>query len=36
MVSYLVAGPDGMAGKPGKSTIGRAPADGRPEGLVQA
>ena len=36
MVSYLVAGPDGMAGKPGESTIGRAAADAGTEGLVQA
>lgn len=36
MVSYLVAGPDGMAGKPSESTIGRAAADAGTEGLVQA
>ena len=36
MLSYLVAGPDGMAAKPGESPIGRAAADGGTEGLVQA
>ncbi len=36
MVSYLVAGPDGTAGKLTESTAGRAAEDARIEGLMQA
>jgi hypothetical protein len=36
MVSYLVAGPDGMAAKPSESTAGRTTADAGTEGLAQA
>ncbi len=36
MVSYLVAGPDGMAGKLSESTAGRAAEVARTEGLMQA
>ncbi len=36
MVSYLVAGPDGMVDQPSESTAGRAAADAGAEGLAQA
>jgi hypothetical protein len=36
MVSYLVAGPDGLVDQPSESTAGRAAADARTAGLVQA
>ena len=36
MVSYLVAGPDGMAAHSTESTIGRAAAGAGTDGLVQA
>ena len=36
MISFLVAGPDGMAAQPTESTIGRAAAGAGTDGLVQA